>query len=348
MLEFGEVKLKNLIIHKVGNSLQEEGIVIAQKPLVFKEDIVKELLLKYFLSPFKGDVFYNFDHETDLNLNELFCFCSEIFDDPDSFFIQSVNIAKHLYSKSNHHNIKGGEFYLVYFENVIVNNDVTDAIGLFKSENKETYLKVFHQEDSVEVEYEQGVNINKLDKGCLIFNLEREKGYKLCIVDNTNKSQEAQYWKNDFLKIKQHQDNYFHTEHYLHMCKNFFSNALDEQYEVEKADKIMLMNKSVNYFVKKESFNVREFENEVMEQPELIEAFKNYKEEYKQKFDVPAYDEFEISDRAVKQTKKIFKSVIKLDKNFHIYIHGNRDYIQKGFDEERGLSYYQVFFKEES
>ncbi len=59
-------------------------------------------------------------------------------------------------------------------------------------------------------------------------------------------------------------------------------------------------------------------------------------------------DEFDISGSAVKKMKKVFKSVIKLDKNFHIYVHGNRDYIRKGFDEESGMNYYQVFFKEES
>ena len=43
-------------------------------------------------------------------------------------------------------------------------------------------------------------------------------------------------------------------------------------------------------------------------------------------------DNFEISAQAVKRQARIFKSVLKLDKNFHIYIHGNRELIEKGFD----------------
>jgi len=55
-------------------------------------------------------------------------------------------------------------------------------------------LKVYPSGDGFEIESEKGININKLDKGCLIFNTERESGYVVAIVDNTNKGTEAQYW----------------------------------------------------------------------------------------------------------------------------------------------------------
>ena len=42
------------------------------------------------------------------------------------------------------------------------------------------------------------------------------------------------------------------------------------------------------------------------------------------------------------------KSVIKLDKNFHIYIHGERQMVEKGFDEVKQLNFYKLFFKEEN
>jgi len=76
-----------------------------------------------------------------------------------------------------------------------------DAVGLFKSENKDTYLKVEPVMEGYEIESRQGININKLDKGCLVFNTDKENGYVLSIVDNTNKGNEAQYWKDDFLSV---------------------------------------------------------------------------------------------------------------------------------------------------
>ena len=59
-------------------------------------------------------------------------------------------------------------------------------------------------------------------------------------------------------------------------------------------------------------------------------------------------EDFMISDDAVKNQKRNFKSVLKLDKNFHVYIHGTCDKLVKGFDRERNMQYYQLFFEEES
>jgi hypothetical protein len=64
--------------------------------------------------------------------------------------------------------------------------------------------------------------------------------------------------------------------------------------------------------------------------------------------DIPVTDRFAISQQAVKGQQKIFKSVLKLDKNFHIYIHGNRNLIESGFDDEKGMRYYKVFYKDEA
>jgi hypothetical protein len=347
MPDFTEVNLKKMAVHFVGNSLQEEGMKLSKKVFEPKDGIITDILKKYFLSHFKGELFYNFSHESDLQLNDLYNICSALFNDPDSLFLQSVKVSEKLYSASNHHLIKGGDFYTVYFENIILQGETTDAIGFFKSENKETYMKVFHCDDCVEIESDEGININKLDKGCLVFNLDKEKGFRLCIVDNNNKSQEAYYWKNNFLNVKPHQNSFFHTENYLHLCKDFCKDVLEEQFDVNKADQIEILNRSVNYFSKKDTFNIREFEEEVMTQPEIIDAFQDYKEEYSKRFDVPAFDEFDISHNAVKYNKKFFRSVIKLDKNFHVYVHGNRDYIEKGYDEERGMNYYRLFFMNE-
>jgi len=57
-------------------------------------------------------------------------------------------------------------------------------------------------------------------------------------------------------------------------------------------------------------------------------------------------DNFEISAQAVKKQSKIFKSVLKLDKNFHIYIHGDKELIEKGVEKD-GRKFYKIYYKEE-
>jgi hypothetical protein len=59
-------------------------------------------------------------------------------------------------------------------------------------------------------------------------------------------------------------------------------------------------------------------------------------------------DEFDIHLSAVKKQSKVFKSVLKLDKNFHVYIHGRRDLIERGYDELSGKHFYKIYFEEES
>lgn len=352
MFNFEGVSLQNIVVHNVGNKSKEEGVQFSKGLMSLEDDLIQDLLLKYFLSSFKTDAFYQFGHDSDVNLNEVYHYADQIFENPASFYDQSVNIAKHLYEASNHNKIKGGEFYVVYFTDCIVEDELADAIGLFKSENKDTYLRVYQQNNNFNIDYADGININKLDKGCLIFNTEKEHGYKVCIIDNLNKNNQAQYWRDDFLRAKPYENNFYHTQNYLNMCKDFVTEVFNDDNQVEKPDQIALLNKSVEYFKDKEVFNEDEFVQEVIQEPQVAEAFKEYKEQYREQLQEEnntdlKFEEFEISSNAVKDSKKFFRSVLKLDKNFSVYIHGNRDYVVKGFDEERQMNYYQFYFNEE-
>jgi len=344
MLNFKEAQLEQLAIHFIGNAADEEGMQLS-KSLVSVDDEIATLLKSYFLKPFKEQELYTFHHESDLNLNEVYHYASAIFNDPASTFLQSVNIAKHLYESSSHPNIKQGELYVGYFDECVINGEVVEVLGIFKSENKDTYLKVYPKAGGFGVEGEAGININKLDKGCLIFNTEKESGYRVAVIDNTNKSSEAQYWITQFLNIRPNEDSYYHTKNYLSLCKEFAEEAFPES---DKVDKIDLVNTAVEFFSKKETFDIEEFNNEVMQEPSMIEKFQQYKGTFQETNDVPQYDEFEISKQAVKQSKRGIKSVIKLDKNFHVYVHGNRQNIVRGYDEQLDMNTYTLYFKEES
>ncbi|MCX6282701.1 MAG: nucleoid-associated protein [Bacteroidetes bacterium] len=335
--------IKGIAVHKVGNKLTD-ALFLSKSTLQTNADL-DEIFLDYFLTPFKDHEYYNLYHDSDLDLNEVYTYACRIFDDPGSLYIQSVNLAKHLYEKSTHPKIKEGEFYTVFFKDCILDGESVDALGLFKSENKDTFLKVFLRGDGFGIESEQGININKLDKGCLIFNNEREKGFIVAVVDNTNKGSEAQYWIDDFLHVRQRKDEYYNTQNVLSLCKKFVTKELPQQFDVSKADQLDLLNKSVKFFKENESFDFKEFSNEVIAQPELIESFKRFKDSFQRDQDIDIAENFHISVSAVKKQARIFKSVIKLDKNFHIYIHGNRELIEQGSD-ERG-KFYKVYYKVE-
>ena len=344
MLYTEYISIKKLSLHLVGNKSAEDGIILSKTNLDIKDEL-KGLLVNYFLSPFSSEELFELYHDSGIEFNVIYGAASRIFDDPDSLHEQSMNLAKHLYEQSSHPKIKGGEFYTVYFKDCIVDGDTVDAVGLFKSENKGTFLKVLREGGNFNLESEQGINIKKLDKGCLIFNKERENGYVVAVVDNTNRGIEAQYWMDDFLHVRQRKDGYANTQNAMAMAKNFVTKALPEQFEVSKADQIDLLNRSLEFFKEKETFDMEEFANEVIEQPEVIESFRDFKRNYESDNDIIIDNNFFISDYAFKKQQRSYRRVINLDKKIQIIINGNRSQVEQGED-ERG-KYYKVYYKEE-
>lgn len=337
--------IKNIVVHKVGNKLNEEQIFLSKKQLEINEKL-EISFSKYFLSSFNKDEFYQFHHDIDLSLNEVYACVSEIFINIKSIKKQSENLAKHLYNQSLHPKIKAGEFYVVYFTNCELKGEELDAIGIFKSENKDIFLEVEQLSDGFDIESKEGININKLDKGCLIFNTNKEDGYIVSIVDNTNKGSEAQYWKDHFLGVQVLNNEFQQTSQFLGITKQFVTKQLTEDFEVSKTNQIELLNRSVDYFKKHDQFDKEEFEAEVLVDSGIIKSFRKFDQSYREENEVDLSDNFVISSQAVKKQARIFKSVLKLDKNFHIYIHGNSDMIEQGVD-ENGRKYYKIFYKEE-
>jgi len=348
MTGIDSVQLQQVIVHKVGNPSRGEELKLSVNPLTLNDDIVRGLLTRYFLSAFNENELYRFTHLSDVEMNEVYRYVRAIFEDRDSFIQQAALLAQFLYSKSTHVKVKEGELYVVLFDEVPFENDFVRAVGIFKSETKETFLKVFQHGQSWEVIQEEGVNINKLDKGCLIFNTNTVDGYKVCVVDATNKQNDAQYWVTDFLQVEPYADSYHHTDKYLSLCKSFITNEYPEKFDVSKSDQIDMLNRSMEYFKSKEQFSLQEFATEVIHHQEVVDTFMDYKKNFESSKNFEIEDEFAIHVSAVKKQQRVFKTVLKLDKNFHIYIHGRRDLIEKGVDEMTGKKYYKIYFDEES
>lgn len=345
-MHLADTTIENIAVHAVGNKQLDEPLTLSHE-LLNVSDEVKNMLKTYFLYPFKTDEYFQLFNEEGVEANDVYKCATTIFDNPDEMLEQSLYLAQHLYNQCNHPKIKDGEFYVVYFKNCVLDDEQVDAIGLFKAETKDTFLKIHQENDKFVVESDFGFGLNKLDKGCLIFNTEKERGYVVAVVDNTNKNAEAQYWMDNFLHIRQRKDEFYNTQNVLNMCKEFVTDYLPEQFEVSKADQAEILNKSVNFFKENETFEMDDFKQEVIGNQDLIESFDTYKEEYQQANDMVVPESFGISDSALKKQSRNFKSVIKLDKNFHVYVHGDTKMIRKGVDPDTGMNYYQLFFEEE-
>lgn len=346
MLYTENTRIAALALHKVGNKTNDEPLLTSPGLSRQVDDsALMSTLTAYFLGGFKTGEYYNLYHQTDLGCNEVWNFAGRIFDDLGSLYDQSVNLARHLYQSGTHPQIRGGEFYVVYFTDCRFAGETVDAVGIFKSEMRDTFLDVAQQGEGLLIEAHEGIGVDKLDKGCVIFNTEREEGFAVCIVDNTNRS-EARYWIDDFLRVRPRQDSYHNTHNVMAMCKKYVTKHLPSEFDVSKADQAEMLNETMSYFREQDNFSFGEFSEKVIRQPEVAESFARFKQEYEQERDIRIEDEFAISESAVKKQARAYKSVIKLDRNFHIYVHGNRELIEQGED-ERG-KFYKVYYQEEA
>lgn len=347
MINFENCEISNIIIHSIGNKFESGNLILSNNCFLPDDINVLNLLKSYFLSAFKKDAYYHFvPYENELSNNLVYNSVSQIFNDEYKFYQQSIEIAQHLFEQSNNPSIKSGELYVVHFKNCNIEEGVCDAVGIFKSETKDTFLKIIMNQDTYQLIGESGINIKKLDKACIVFNVNRECGYKACVLDRTN-TKEAIYWIDDFLGVEPDENSYFQTANYLNLCKNFVKEIYNQENDVPRADQIDMLNRSINYFKDANVFSENKFKEEVVQEPEIINAFENFKCQFESDNNIELPQEFTVSGYAVKDEKKYFKHVLKLDKNFHIYIHGEKKYIRKGYDPEKDMNYYMLYFRNE-
>lgn len=334
--------IQKMAIHLVGNKSQDEPLIFSENAPVL-DDNLNEILSQFFLEKFiKIPERFHFNHPSSLQFNEIYNFSKEIIYNKGDFQTISQKIAQHLYDCSEHPMIKGGELYVCYFNQIGIDEQYYNAVGIFKTENKNGFLEVGDEKANFQPTYKEGIDINKLDKACLILDNDEENGYEVLIIDTQKKGSEtALYWKDDFLGVMPVENNYYQTNELITATKDFIKTQLDEEFIVSNTDKIDLLNKSVQYFKNAEEFVLEEFNDSVFQNEEIKQSFNEFTgNEF-------AENNFEINDQAVKKNNKFFKSVIKLDKNFHIYVHGNKEMIENGTDEQ-GRRYYKLYYENES
>ncbi|MEW7292717.1 nucleoid-associated protein [Aquimarina sp. 2304DJ70-9] len=349
MINLYSTQIESLSVHKVGNKNKGESIFLSESPYQVNDELTA-ILKEYFFKPFreKEENYFQFANEVDIEFNPLYKIVTEIFENPSSVHEKSKRIASLLYEQSNHPHIKSGEVYVTYLDNVTIDNEKVAAIGIFKSELKHDFLQFEEKESDIELLIQQGVNLNKLDKGCLVFNHKKEEGYKVLSVDSNR--YDTKYWLENFLGVEAFADENFYTKKYMKFCQDF---AKDVVLPAEdKKEEVMFMNRAVNHFAKNDEFEETAFLNDVIDNPDLIPEFKHYKVEKAPKYQIEDLTNFPIANNAVTAARKKMKNVINLDTNVQIKMdfinpESAEKFVEKGWDEEKQMYYYLVYFNKE-
>lgn len=349
MINLFSTHIDSLSIHRVGNKNRNETLFLSNTPHKLNDEMLP-LMKEFFFKPFreKEENYFHFSHEVDLDFHELNQIVRDIFNNPSTIHEQSKKVAQHLFNQSEHPHIKSGELYVAYLENVQIDNEKMDAVGIFKSELKQDFLQFNEGENQLEMILQQGINLNKLDKGAIIFNTEKDDGYKILSVDSNR--YDTRYWLESFLGVEILADDNFYTKKYLKFCQDF---AKDVVLPAEdKKEEVMFLNRAVNHFAKNDTFEESAFLNEVIDNPALIPEFQHYKSERAPKYRIEDLTTFPIVNAAVTDARKKIKSVINLDTNIQIKLdfinpESAEKFVEKGWDEEKQMYYYLVYFNKE-
>lgn len=348
MIKRNRAAISKFIIHKVGNKFNSATNVFSEDLVSFDEESYN-LMLPFLLKPFVNVAeSYRFNHHANIELNEINNYTNEIFTENASFVEISKHIVTHLFEQSNSAQIKTGDVIIALFEDVEFKDIVTQAIGVFKIENKIDFFQTYMEKESLDVFVQQGISTKKLDKGCLIINYSDPEGRVVLSVDNNN--YDAQYWVQHFLNVKYADDNNQHTQNYIEMCRDFSEDVIKEDFGVHEQSKFLA--KTVDFMKENEHVNYHDFKDELFEAEDHKELFEGYKKEYEDTNDVLIRNQFEISDIVLKKQKQKIKTEIKLDTNIQIKLDidapdASQEYLEKGYDDEKKMKFYKVYFNEE-
>ena len=348
MIKRNRASIPKLIIHKIGNKFNDTRNVFSESPVLFDEDSY-QLMLPYLLKPFANVTErFKFAHHADISLNEINSYSKRLFEDEESFIEVSENIVKHLYEQSNSAQIKTGDVIVALFEDVEYKEILTQAIGIFKIESKTDFFQTYMEGNSLDIAVQKGISTKKIDKGCLIVNYQDDEGMAVLSVDNNN--YDAQYWTRNFLNIKYAEDSNHHTLTYIDLCREFSSEVLKPEYSTQEHSHFLA--KTIDFLKENDTVNIHDFKDEVFELEDQKDLFDTYKKNFESERDVVVRNQFHVSELVVKKQKQKIRTEIKLDTNIQIKLDveapdASADYLELGYDEEKKMKYYKVYFNEE-
>jgi hypothetical protein len=98
--------------------------------------------------------------------------------------------------------------------------------------------------------------------------------------------------------------------------------------------------------------NIHDFKEQVFDQEEQKLQFDAYKKSFEEERGVLVRNQFHVADLVVKKQKQKIRTEIKLDTHIQIKLDveapdASAEYLELGYDEEKKMKYYKIYFNEE-
>lgn len=337
-----------LTLQKVGHKVREESNIFATKTTELDE--AKEVdLLPFLLNPFKKHLEQKqFSHYTEkLEFNKVYNFCKSAFEEEIDFVDFSNEILKSLYDQSLHPMIKTGEVFITLFENIMLDDIPCRGIGIYKLENKSKFIR-FDEREEIDYNVLKGYKLDKIDKAVLILDVYRDEGYRVYSIDDHNV--ESEFWTKKFLEVSSVKNSALQTKEFIEFIEEFSKLVILDK--SDKKSQTEFLSTTFDLLSNNEFVTNVIFEEQLLKPFEIIDEFKEYKKSYCENNRIDLAESFEVdSSTLIKESKKI-KSDIKLDTGAKINIDLQKpecsaENLERGFDDERKMYYYKLYFNAE-
>lgn len=343
---FNTAKVEGVALAKVGNPQRGETLKMSKELCKFNDEDAPVLTFA-FLKPFKNLERYNFHHHANLELNELYGYVDNVFQDDTEFLNQARKTARLLFEKSQHPNIKSGDLCMALIDGIQVDGESYRALSIVKSESQVPFLEVSDADGDLQLITHNGIYPDKIDKGALIIDYDKKGGFLIYTFDKGGG--ETNFWVKEFLGARKRRDSEYKTKQYAEMCNSFVKEGLPE--DVQEEDRYRIANSAMQYLAEKDQFNAQHFEEEALRDPQVIETFNQYKSTYQDEEGNKIDEHFEIENHVAKKVSGKFRPAIRLDSGVIIRFTPdfaeNDDVIERGTDESTGRKYVKVFYEEE-
>ena len=141
----------------------------------------------------------------------------------------------------------------------------------------------------------------------------------------------------------------YQTKHHLSMLSTFSNTMKDEKNTYVQKD---FISQGIKLFNENEIITKDLIEQELLSPFDVVDSYSKFKSQYNKENNLDLEENFNVSTSTLKKEKKKIKSQINLDTKIQIKLdisEGDslKENIEKGFDEERKMHFYKVFFNEE-
>ena len=152
------------------------------------------------------------------------------------------------------------------------------------------------------------------------------------------------------MNIKYADDANSHTQQYIELCKDFSTEILKTSYGSQEQN--VFLAKTIDFFKENEVINVERFKEDVFEEEKHKTLFDDYKKTFEGEQNLIIRNQFDIAERVVTKEKKKIKTDIKLDTNIQIKLdidapEAASEYLERGYDDEKKMHFYKVYFNAE-